>query len=196
MTCTVVRIFSLSFRRQLGTTLENILNTAYHSGLFLIGLLCLIIFGLLLWIMTVVTKGIYKESLWRDLVRSNPRYLCVIENRLECSGYKLDQCNGNEKQTSKEYCPGLFCVDFCRIGTSNVNVQPFCRSCGDDSDETVSFFLDCKSREKALRTASGCAELADIHLLAGYKVLMVGTAGTLVSIVLTLCISVYRYFFS
>lgn len=186
-----------SIRLQNGHFAAKGLDMIYHSGLFLIAILCLVSMGLTVWIWLRASKGdVYDEMLWKDLVRTHPLYLCATEQRLECAAYKLQQCNEVANRTNVLFCPGHFCIDFCRIATEEVNVQPVCESCRKDPLKNIDTLSECRRYESEYTAVNGCKEVVQVDVLASYRRLVAVSLVTFVWVMVSVLVSTYQYCFS
>lgn len=173
------------------------LDMIYHSGLFLIAILCLVSLGLTIWIWLRASKGgVYDEVLWKDLVRTHPLHLCATEQRLECAAYKLQQCNEVANQTNILFCPGHFCIDFCRIATEDVNVQPVCESCREDPLKNIDILSECRRHESEYTAERGCKEIVEADVLGSYRRLLAVALVTFLWVMVSVLVSTYQYCFS
>lgn len=149
-------------------------DIAYHCLLFLVTIICILIFGLNVYSITVRQSGpVYDSEIWKEFVRSDSMHLCNVERESNCAAVSLGQCVSDNNETRHTFCPGHFCVDFCRIATDDVSLHPICASCRKDPLRSILVFVECKTLEKERSEVLTCQGLPDEELDRAYGNLLV-----------------------
>lgn len=92
---------------------------------------------------------------WVLNVHETPNDACNFETRFSCAGFSPNQCLASSSNTTLQaHCPGHFCVDQCKILTTNPNRQKMCNGCIEGS-ETYDFVI-CKTWEARNTVSNGC----------------------------------------
>ncbi|CAN8067953.1 unnamed protein product [Agarophyton chilense] len=192
--CVGIVLFSIRLRTN--SRKARRLDVVYHSGVFLLAIILFVVFGLTVWVWSQSAKGgIYSDALWKELVRSNPWHVCKTEERLKCAAFEQGQCREDNKQSREMFCAGHFCVDFCRITTDEVNVQPICEACGENSVRAINAFVTCKRLETEWTDVRACEDVANAELQVSYGRLLAAALVSFVWIMASVCASTYRYCF-
>lgn len=156
----------------------------------LLALICLVLFIINCIALSRANRiQVYDDLKWAELVQSLPSYSCKTENRLNCAGYKLQQCQFDNNETSMSYCPGHFCVDFCKIATNDINPQELCAPCRANASSPTEF-LTCKKHEKSVTASSSCKVPLNEDLRKAYQRLLgVATVCSLMTIITVIATS-------
>lgn len=163
---------SVLYRRSLHSR-RKCSQLAYQCLLMLVTLICLVLFVVnSIGLSMASRQTIYDNLMWAEIVQSQPSYSCKTEKRLGCAGYQKSQCQFDSNETSNSYCPGHFCVDFCKIATDDINTQALCRPCR-TNELTPTEFLSCKMHEKLRSPKVGCELPLNEDLRMAYQRLLV-----------------------
>lgn len=136
--------------------------------------------------------GAYDATLWQSTVESAPIYTCQTELRLGCSGFARQQCEFDANATSKAFCPGHFCIDFCKIATDDVNPQKVCDPCRVTKRASVMDVVFCKDHEKAVTNKQSCKEPFDKDLRTRYARMLSAALFSFVSVAATMTVTFYK----
>lgn len=137
-------------------------------------------------------EGAYDASLWKDTVESAPIYACHTELQMECSGFEKQQCEFDANTTSKSYCPGHFCIDFCKIATDDMNPQRICDPCRETERVSVFDLISCKDNEKSLTNTRGCKRVVNEDLQMRYVRMLTAAMLSFISVVATMTVTFYQ----
>lgn len=119
-------------------------------------------------------ESVYDSLKWATVVQTEPMYACRTEMRLECGGFSLNECVFDNNETSTSFCPGHFCIDFCKIATDDVETQEICEPCRKGGSGVVEEFKKCKEFEKARTGEVSCGGNLNKDLRDSYRKLVIG----------------------
>lgn len=173
----------------------KILDMVYHSLLFLVAILSMVLLGLTAYGTAMAAKGgMYDTEFWAELVRSNSGFLCDTEARLSCASFESrGQCVSLNNETVNTYCPGHFCIDFCRIAQDNVNIQPICESCRRDPLKSIPAFLDCRRHEKEVTRKQACQSFLPNDIQSAYQKILAAVILFILCVSISVSVSTYQY---
>lgn len=116
--------------------------------------------------------NLYDSLKWATVVQAEPSYSCQTEMRLNCAGFAAGNCVLGGSDASNSFCPGHFCINFCKAATDAASDQKVCDPCRQGGDGEVSEFLRCKAFEKAVSEQKGCNLLLNRDLRESYQGLL------------------------
>lgn len=161
--------------------------------IILLALLCFVLFiANTIALSSASSSSVYDEMLWGDTVQTAPVYACQTEVRLGCAGYEQEQCQFDANETSNSFCPGHFCIDFCKIATDDVNQQEICDPCRESESLSVFELFACKDFEKQMTDKQGCKVPVNNDLRGRYTRLLVAALLCFVSVAITIIVSFYQ----
>lgn len=141
------------------------IDVTYHSAMYLSSLLTFffIVAAITATAIAYRPNGVYSDESWRFFSHGHPRFFCALERRLQCAAFHAGDCALNVKNPTRfSNCPGVFCVEFCRVAPDipqeQSSVQPLCRPCRVRNDAFASYFARCRQLELSLtlEPATGC----------------------------------------
>lgn len=190
----VCGIFGIIVARRRSRKWERVggkcVDVSYQSFVVLIILLCSSLIGFTIFAISIANEGeLYDATSWSRLTQMEPVFSCETEERLECAGLDTGQCLYDNNFTSRSFCPGHFCVDFCKIAGDVMNNDETCERC---HAADASQFVKCKALERSKSASRSCGGLLSDDLKRSYRTIVLAATGCLLSVGITGGVSSYQ----